>query len=1143
MTSDSDSSALDAADTAAREAALDPTRSFIVQAPAGSGKTTVLAQRYLQLLGHVAQPEEVLAITFTRKATGELRQRVLGALAGTLKRDSTANLKTMELAAIADQHHRALGTAPNGLANAASRLKIMTIDAWNMFLASRLPIAARSNVSLRVADDVSGLYRRAARHAITEAETSNDAELTEAIERVLERLDNRWDRLETLLGDMLAKRSHWLPRLTSSASFDLGEVVEASLRRVVAAELAAARDAVPAALLAEGHALAHDCVRFMAREQREINVDLDAFVQADAAPGREPTDVARWRGLAWFALRSDGGVRKPDGLNVRAGFPKDETAHKERGKRWLQAISQESRAVAALQRVRELPDAALDAASRAALADLARVLLFAAAMTNLLFVETGECDYVAVAGAARQALVEEGKPTDLALRLDFTLKHILVDEFQDTSCEQCALLATLTTDWSAGDGRTLFVVGDPMQSIYQFRGAEVGLFLQARAAGVGGVRLEPLELRRNFRSVAKLVDFANNTFGAVFPEHNDPREGAIRFLASAVGRPQANGSQSYEAGSVELRRVAPGDFTAEARHVAQEIERLQRERPRESIAVLGGSRAHVRAICAELRARAVPFNGVELTPLADTPIVRDLEALTRALMHHGDRTAWFALLRSPMIGLELPDLTHVAAAAEHRHVFDAMRDSAGVPGLSPAAAARVARAASVLQGTMVARSEYGLSAWVERTWLRLRGPAAAASDADLEVAATFFAALERLAAVRPGVTLESLERMLAELYAPSDEIREDGVTVMTVHQSKGLEFDHVFLPGIGRVVRGEGRELLDWLEAPRGDANAVGSHSSDDSVDRLIAPIAMSGEDRDRLGNLIQRARKTRLRHEHLRLLYVAMTRARQSLWVYVHPKANTSDGTKLSADTRSHLAVLWPAVANACAALTPLASADRAGATRSVAKLRRLPIDWEPPPVIAPISRPAQDASAQDEPLEYRWAGQTARHVGTVVHRALETIAKSRRLPSTAEVSGWRVALEAQLASLGVASIDLADAASRAVDAISRTLDDNQGRWILSGEHPQAASEVALSGHDRGRIINAVIDRMFVDRDGTRWIVDFKTSPHEGGAIDDFLEQQVERYRPQLERYARLARALGPEPVRAGLYFPLLRRWRECAL
>jgi hypothetical protein len=111
---------------------------------------------------------------------------------------------------------------------------------------------------------------------------------------------------------------------------------------------------------------------------------------------------------------------------------------------------------------------------------------------------------------------------------------------------------------------------------------------------------------------------------------------------------------------------------------------------------------------------------------------------------------------------------------------------------------------------------------------------------------------------------------------------------------------------------------------------------------------------------------------------------------------------------------------------------------------------------------------------------------------------------------------------------------------AVRRTLADERGRWILGARHAQAHSEWQLSGVSAGRLRNVVIDRSFVDEHGARWVIDFKTSTHEGADLEGFLQQEVQRYRAQLEDYVGLARALGPEPVRAALYFPLLGAFRE---
>jgi ATP-dependent helicase/nuclease subunit A len=120
------------------------------------------------------------------------------------------------------------------------------------------------------------------------------------------------------------------------------------------------------------------------------------------------------------------------------------------------------------------------------------------------------------------------------------------------------------------------------------------------------------------------------------------------------------------------------------------------------------------------------------------------------------------------------------------------------------------------------------------------------------------------------------------------------------------------------------------------------------------------------------------------------------------------------------------------------------------------------------------------------------------------------------------------------------ADAAAMILRALTHTVADERGRWIIDPGHREAHAELALTGLSEGRLRTFVIDRTFIDAAGSRWVIDYKTSRHEGGGVEAFLDSEVERYRAQLAGYVALLKGLGPEPVRAGLYFPLLGAFRE---
>ncbi|MBC8026119.1 MAG: UvrD-helicase domain-containing protein, partial [Steroidobacteraceae bacterium] len=565
-------SELAAADAAARERALDVTRSFIVQAPAGSGKTTVLTQRYLRLLAEVPEPEQVLAITFTRKAAGEMRERVRQALDGDVPAKSAADQVTLDLAARVRSHAAKLGW---GIDESAARLRIQTIDSFNSYLAHSLPITSRSGLSRDVAEEPDDLYRLAARETLRAAEA--DADLLPHLDRVLRRLDDNWRRLEELIAQMFQRRAEWLPNLPQLSGEDLAGRIEQSLATVVGEELVRATALLDNAFVGQASALA----RFVApRIDADRMPDVAAWRDAASVPGPATADLARWRGIAELSLTKTDVARKQ--LTKNEGITPNDRDAKQLKDDWLATLRELSdRQIDALATLRALPEPRIPERERRALDSLARLLLAAAGQLTVLFNAFGECDFVEIAADARRALREDSSPTPLAERLDARLAHILVDEFQDTSREQYDLLLSLTQDWSTGDGRTLFLVGDPMQSIYGFRNAEVGRFTTVRDGGLGNVALEALELRRNFRSAPALVHWCNETFARVFPREDDVRSSAVRHLASVAARDELEGKS-------HIRRVTGSACaTAEAADVAARIAELHATRPDESVAVLG----------------------------------------------------------------------------------------------------------------------------------------------------------------------------------------------------------------------------------------------------------------------------------------------------------------------------------------------------------------------------------------------------------------------------------------------------------------------------------------------------------------------------------------------------------------------------
>jgi ATP-dependent exoDNAse (exonuclease V) beta subunit len=1123
---------LRARDAQARALALDPERSFIVQAPAGSGKTELLTQRYLVLLARVEHPEEIVAITFTNKAAGEMRARLLAALRAAPGEPPAAAHKrlTWELArrALARDAERGWRLTDN-----PRRLRVRTIDALCAALARRRPLTAGFGAPPSVLEDARELYLEAARNTIALLESGERWSVP--VERLLRHLDNDLAAIEELIAGMLARRDQWLRHLAGGAGDArlARPVLEAALANVIHDALADLAAAVPPAEADELVALASHAGTNLAHAAAAS--ELIACAGLAALPGKALADLAAWRGIAQLLLTQDGQWRSR--IDKGIGFPGDganaahkagQKAMKERAASLIGRCARNEPLRVRLHALRSLPSPAYDEGQWSVLAALAEVLPLAAAQLTLVFRARGKVDFAAVAHGALEALGSEGAPSELALALDYRIRHILVDEFQDTSLSQYELLARLTAGWAPGDGRTLFTVGDPMQSIYRFREAEVGLYLRARREGIGDMVLEPLTLAVNFRSQQGVVDWVNAAFAKVLPAVEDMSFGAVPHVEAIAHHPPAEGA------AVTVHPFFAHEAAAEARQVVSQVQAARTRNPGGSIAILVRARGHLDEIIPALREAAIPFTALDIEPLGHRPVVQDLLALTRALMHPADRIAWFAVLRAPWCGLTLADLEALVAAQPAAALCDLIEDESGRARLSGAAQARVARVAGVLAAARRHRQRRGLRRTVEGVWVALGGPACV-SAADLEDADEFLSLVEELEEGGALTDTSVLPGRLGNLYARAQAVSGGNVVqIMTVHKAKGLEFDSVIVPGLGRAPRSTEKQLLLWAERARTHAAA----------DLLLAPVRATGGDEDPIYRYLRRLDAERGRYEDGRLLYVAATRARQCLHLLGHTTLD-EDGELRDPAATSLLKSLWPAVAEDFARALPPAQAPRAVASgvRAEQEFHRLPVDWRPPAVPPAVTEsPSAPPAVAEQAIEFEWVGEVARHVGTVVHRYLLRIAREGAARwSETRIEEQAPAITRALGELGVPGDELGAAAARVTQALGGALADPRGRWLLDSRHRDARAEYALSGELEGRIVNVILDRTFVDEQGVRWIVDYKTSSHAGAGLDEFLDREVGRYREQLERYARLFSGFGGRgPVRLGLYFPLLQGWRE---
>lgn len=1071
-------------DSAVRLQALDTMHSFIVQAPAGSGKTELLTQRILALLATVQSiPEEVLAVTFTRKAAAEMRARLLLALnraRNSEPPEAPFARRTWDFAQKVLARDRAQGW---DLLENPQRFAVMTIDALAMYLVAQLPMLSRFGTAPKIHDDARQCYQTAVQRLCFQSH--DDA----AIHTLWLHCDNRLDTVEKLLCDLLACRDQWLPYMVGMRTGRvLRAALEGALERIVQNHLAHLQSIWPIPF-AEIQPL---CV--FAAAHLEGVVDLDWQIEAFT--------LEHWQFVAEMMLTKDDTWRKQ--LTKREGFPVGAIAAEKKLFKYkksamlaiLESCASDEECRIALSQVRVLPTKHYTEKSWRVIEALTHILPNLVAELMVVFKETGAVDYLAVSLAALTAMGESDLPTDLALKLDYKIQHLLVDEFQDTSYLQLKLFERLVSGWTPGDGKTVFLVGDPMQSIYRFRGAEVGLFLKVQAQGLANIPLTALCLSQNFRSAPMLIDWSNHTFGDIFPPYADMTRGAVPHSAAIASVPEAADAALYFY-TFEGTEESPD---TEAAGVVDLVCAHHLLHPTDTIAILVRSRRQAQGILSVLRQQQVEFQSYDMEPLVDKPWILHLLHLTRALLFLNDRIAWLALLRGPYIGLNLSDLYAIGKPPLEEGIFTRLQSQCA--SLTSEGQARMALVLPVLSHWLQQRGRFSLREWIRGAWTALGGDIILPPGAAPDVACFF----DKIAMVEQGGDIPNfavLETQLQRAYSQTVVANKPWLELMTIHKAKGLEFDMVVIPGITEAPRASEWPLLTWYE-----------RTHVEGTDWMVAAAPSAERESDRIYQFIQAQEKDRAFFEQVRLLYVATTRAKKQLvftatLVEGAPKSKNAFYALLSAHVLAS-----PYKNKGVVAITPAGCKQK-----TPVGLQRISMQSQQ----KSIERVSFHLREKDNPFAWESTYQRAlRITGTVIHQLFES-ASVVPLDRWGDVALYAASWNNALLAAGVPRDYISEMCHKMVAAMQRILFCDVGRWILSARE-EAASEWSLG--EQGETY--IVDRTFVDQ-GVRWIIDYKTTTEE--ELTPAIRGQ---YRQQLEKYARIVRAFDARPIKLGLYFPL---------
>jgi ATP-dependent helicase/nuclease subunit A len=1096
--------------TEVRQQAAHPGSSYLVQAPAGSGKTELLTQRILALLAVVDEPEEILALTFTRKAAAEMLNRVIGSLSMERPEDNSSHkMDTFRLAERALKRSSERGWQ---LIENPNRLRIMTLDSLTGSLARQLPLLSGLGEMPTPSEHAVAAYREAAESTLDEAIRRDSM----AVETLLLHLDHNMVQLIELMSGMLGSREQWLGYIGAFGrdTGQLRQMLETNMAGWMLKQLQYCHDLIPV----------------------EFRTEIIQFARFAAANGGNPAldtinqwpdctleTISTWQLLSGFLLTGSSASFKKR-LTKNEGFPPPAAREKAAMTEILTQLAAIPGAAEALHGIRELPEnARLDENQWQVLQALFELLPLAVAKLQQIFSSNGSADFTEIALRALDALTDANdNPSDLLLKLDYRMHHILVDEFQDTSELQIKLLRCLTSGWQQEDGRTLFMVGDPMQSIYRFRKAEVGLFLQAADNSAELPPITEHRLVRNFRSAPAIVDWVNRAFASIFPTEQNIINGAISHAS-------ADAALTHQ-GKVCLHLQEHEDEMAEASKIVHLI-RSARERD-QCIGILSRTRKQLHAIMPALSDAGIPFRAVKILPLNSQPEVHALRALTRALLHPADRVAWAALLRAPCCGLSRADMFALMAGDE-RSLWEIIREESCVARLTSNAMERVIHLKEAIEPCMDTSGKIAVRKLVETAWLRLGMPGYlnATEKKNVETVLDLLDELDGDTAVAGFIDFDLFDERLEKLYAAPDSSKEAArVELMTMHGAKGLQWEVVILPSLGKPPKSSHSPLLAFTNIELDHTSAL-----------LIAAKAET-RSRDAHYKIIQQIEKEREGNELARLLYVATTRAETELHMFGH-LSNSGKASK-----GSLLSLLLKQGDNCFGAQVSFIEDGETAKTNQRLPLQRFKTVAEI--ITGSESQAGQVVDQADEEnnqettheIEFGWAGAEAAPIGNTLHAILQQIAEHG-------VESWNSELTAQaiqtmrriLIAEGLSGELLTSALSRCTLGMEQALKSQKGQWILSGKHDDAHCEWPLSTLCNGRASHRIIDRSFIDECGTRWIIDYKTASHEGGNLEQFLDREQQRHTRQMEGYRDLLQRMDSErPVRVALYFPIVDGWRE---
>jgi len=965
--------------------------SFIVQAPAGSGKTELLTQRFLKLLSITNTPSEILAVTFTNKAAAEMKNRIIGYLKKTHvpKNDLTKELVDDVLNGL---KHRNIS-----LDELISEFNILTIDSLNQKIVNSMPLLSQFGFEFKIESDISPFINDIIKDVIYREQFS------ENIHSLLEILNIEYKALENYLAELMIKREFWI--------YDF----------------------------------------FNTAEENVINNYLN-----DEKNNAKQKTIRKKIDLSNINIENRECIEKLIKNNLIPTYDSIEKEH-------------------VLFKIYQDNDLKL-------IKILTPLLKTLCAELKVYFLNHKTIDFSEISQQALFALYQDNKHTDISHYLSIKYSHLLIDEFQDINNNQLKLFIHLTHNWDTEN--TIFCVGDPMQSIYRFRKSEVSIFLNTIQYGIGNFKLHHIILSINNRSKSQLIDWYNRVFSKIFEKETDLDTGEICYQS-------CSSRENSTKGEVNLIPYYSdkefSDIYAEAELVAQQI----LHSPHKSIAIIARSRTHLKPIVTYIKkhySNKINITAIELEPLGNHQCIQDMLSLTLALNNFCDRIHWVSLLQSPLCGLTIKDLAILFK--DNKEIPWTIINSPIVNKISTDGQVRLNVFISILKKYL---KKIYIDQWhflIKELWFELKGAETLYKKSDYGLIEEYLKLIRKFESntINDELLIYEIDNKMISNISTENKT----VNFLTIHKSKGLEFDHVIIPSLDKSTRISSSPLINFDYFTKQNKVIFSIKNNHDNT--------LSLHDYHNLKNRIKDT------NELKRLFYVATTRSisQLDLIAYLEP-----DAAKIKKNT-----------------FLELLQEEFLSKQSKYIKSKSINFDYKSfkpvhyqIPIEHLIATPETNNHNNNDFYESDLKKDESPEIliGIFVHKYLELI--HQHINVDIDIFIEKIMYQQNL--LEFVDTDYLKAEVRfCIDNLHNT---NTGTFIKQ-MYDDDHSEFKVSHYHEGELWNYRIDRTFL-KNNERWIIDYKYHKND----NDDLNKTALKYQQQLNLYAKF---FNEKKIKKAVYF-----------